>query len=106
MNWKLIDELHNDEKIHYGALIRFYNKDKAVTKCSNLPIEPCDYIISPIYANDDYFQLICLSQGEEGSIGGILKRQEYYVTGAEIKKMLVSDLYKILININPHISID
>jgi len=85
----------------------FYNTDKAFAEYATLPIEPCDYVISEAFGDAEYFQLTCLSPGKEGLIGGTLKMQEpYAIFGAELKRMLVSDLYKVMINFNPQITIE
>jgi len=103
MSWKLIDELKDNDKIYKGTLIRFYDKEKAISEGVRLPIQPIDYIISPVYANNDYFQLTCLSKGEEGNITCVLKAQDSYILGIEIKRMLLSDYYRVLINNKPDI---
>ena len=106
-NWKPIEEVRDDDKIYRGALVRLYNTDKALAECSALPIEPCDYVISEVSGDDEHFQLTCLSPGKEGANGGVLKMQESHIIfGAELKRVLVSDLYKVLINFNPQITID
>lgn len=103
MSWRLIEELKDDDKIYAGALIRFYNKDKAISDGAALWVEPTDYIVSSIYANTDYFQLTCLSKGEEGNIVCVLERQAAYTLGREVKRMLYSDLYEVSINTEPEI---
>ncbi len=103
MSWRPIDELQDGDKIYAGALIRFYNTDKAVSEGAGLWVEPTDYLVSSIYANTDYFQLTCLSKGEEGNITCVLGRQEGYTLGREVKRMLCSDLYEVSINTEPEI---
>jgi len=106
-NWKAIEDVRDDDKIYRGAIIRFYNTDKALEEYAALPVEPCDYVISEMHNDDEHFQLTCLSPGKEGLIDGTLKMQESYVVfGAELKRMLVSDLYKVMINFNPQITIE
>ncbi len=106
IGWKQIEDLKDDDKIYSGALIRFYNKEKAIGEAASLPINPTDYIISEIYGNNDYLQLTCISQGEGGNIGSVLKSLNgHYTLGAEIKRMLVSDLYQVLINFEAEIVI-
>ena len=106
MCWKAIEKLRDDDKIGCGALIRFYDTDKAVAEGVGLLVEPMDYILSPIYGNSEYFQLVCLSAGEEGNIVCVLKCQGRYTLGAEIKRMLVSGWYEVFINIEPKIIVD
>ena len=101
-----IECLNDKDKIYSGAIIRFYNKDKAIAEDCCLCINPTDYIVSEIYSNHNYFQLTCLSKGEEGNILCVLESQQHYTLGKEIKRMLTSDLYEVLINFDPKIVIN
>lgn len=110
MSWMLIEHLKDDDKIYIGACIRFYNTAKGITEQCVLPCgedNPLDYIISAIYDNSEYYQLTCLTQGEGGNITCVLKRENgnYFVTGREIKRMLQTELYRVLIHKEPEIII-
>jgi len=111
MDWRLIDSIQDDEKIYTGTCIRLYNTAKSFTEQCALPCgkdDALDYIVSEIYGNCDYFQLICLTEGEVGNITCVLKRENgnHFVTGKEIKRMLHTDLYKVLIHTEPKIVIN
>jgi hypothetical protein len=111
MSWMLIENIKDNDKIFKGACIRFYNTAKSITEHRALPCgedDPIDYIISAIYNNSEYYQLTCLTQGEGGNITCVLKRENgsYFVTGKEIKRMLQTDLYKVLIRKEPEIIIN
>lgn len=111
MGWMLIDNLQDDEKIYLGECIRFYNTEKSIEDRCALPCgkdDYLDYIVSEIYDNCEYFQLTCLTEGEGGNITCVLKRDNggCFVTGKEIKRMLQTDLHKVLINTQPKIVIE
>ena len=106
----LIDNLQDNDHIFTGACIRFYNTAKCFEEQCALPCgidDSLDYIITQVYGNSEYFQLTCLTKGEVGNITSVIKREDgkNYVTGKEIKRILQSDLYKVLINKQPKIVI-
>lgn len=110
MGWVLIDEIKDDEKIYKGVGVRFYNTAKGLEEQCCLPCGKdghLDYIVTQVYDNTEYFQLTCLSEGEIGNITCVLLRDNgnYFVTGKEIKRMLQTDLYKVLIHKHPMIVI-
>lgn len=111
MDWTLIDNLQDDNKIYTGVCIRFYNTPKSFAERCSLPCgkDNCiEYIMTEVYGNSEYFQLICLTGGEAGNISCVLRKENgnHFVTGKEIKRMLQTDLYKILINTQPKIVIE
>lgn len=53
MDWMLIDNIQDDEKICKGACIRFYNQ--CALPC--LKDEPLGYIVTEIYANSEISSL-------------------------------------------------
>jgi hypothetical protein len=110
IGWILIDNMLDDEEIYTGVCIRFYNTAKGLAEQCALPCgkdDPLDYVITEIYDNREYFQLTCLTEGEVGNITCVLKRENgnHFVTGKEIKRMLLTDLYKVLIHLQPKINI-
>jgi hypothetical protein len=110
MDWMLIDNIQDDEKIYKGACFRFYNTEKSLAEQCALSCgkdDHLDYVVTEIYDNIEYFQLTCLTEGEVGNITCVLKRENgnYFVTGKEIKRILQTDLYKVLINTQPKIFI-
>jgi GrpB-like predicted nucleotidyltransferase (UPF0157 family) len=79
MGWILIDDIKDDEKIHKGACVRFYNTTKGLEEQCCLPCGKdghLDYIVTQVYDNTEYFQLTCLSEGEVGSITCVLLRNQ------------------------------
>ncbi len=110
MNWMLIDNIQDDEKIYKGACIRFYNTAKSLEEQCALPCgrdDFLDYIVTEIYDNRKYFQFTCLTEGEVGNITCVLRRENgnRFIIGKEIKRMLQSNLYKIFIHTQPKIVI-
>jgi hypothetical protein len=58
MDWMLIENLNDDDKIYKGACIRFYNTAKNLEEQCTLPCgkdDHLDYIISEVFGNDEYY---------------------------------------------------
>lgn len=92
-NWISIKDISDDMIIWSGSKVRLYNvfegyKDKYL-----------EYLVCYIYDNNDYLQLTCLSQGEEGNIICVIKKDKpnHYSTGKELKRMMDIDNSFILV---------
>jgi hypothetical protein len=92
-NWISIKGISDDMKIWSGSKVRLYNvfegyKDKYL-----------EYLVCYIYGNNDYLQLTCLSQGEEGNIICVIKKDtpNHYSSGKELKRMMDIDNSFILV---------
>ena len=83
MDWIPLSKLDDNIKIWAGARIRLYGiNDNAE--------DYYEYLVSFIYANSEYLQLVCLSQGEAGNIICVLKKDlpNHYALGKELKHMM------------------
>jgi hypothetical protein len=94
--WMPLSDIKDNEKIWSGSRVRLYNVGLNVADKSE---DYFEYIVSDIYANSQFLQLTCLSQGEGGNIICVLEKdkQNHYALGKELKyKMGVENtfLYK------------
>jgi len=83
VNWIPLSEIDDNIKIWAGSRIRLYGiNDNAE--------DYYEYLVSFIYANSEYLQLVCLSQGEAGNIICVLKKDlpNAYALGKELKYMM------------------
>lgn len=104
-NWTTLDNISDNFRIYSGVVIRMYDVGLNV---KNAEEDYYDYIVSEIYGDTDYFQLVCISSGEGGNIGCILKRHEgdSYVLGRELKRMLADSKNNVFVNLSPKIKVD
>lgn len=104
-NWSTLDNISDNFRIHSGVIIRMYDVGLNV---KNAEEDFYDYIISEIYGEAEFFQLVCISSGEGGNIGCILKRHEgdRYVLGRELKRMLADSKNNVFINMAAKIKIE
>lgn len=93
MKWIPLSKLDDDIKVWAGANIRLY-------KVGLNDVEELDdyyeYLVSFIYDNSEYLQLVCLSKGEAGNIICVLKKDfpNHYALGKELKyKMGITNTF-------------
>ena len=84
LKWTPLSKLDDNIKIWAGAKIRLYDIGlNGVEKSKDY----YEYLISFIYDNSEYLQLVCLSQGKAGNIICVLKKDlpNHYSLGKELK---------------------
>lgn len=105
--WKHLTDINDNDKIYCGIIARIYGVGLNV---KNKEDDFYDYIISEVYNEKKLFQLVCLSQGEEGNITCVIKicedEHEVYALGSELKRMLTYDKHDVYLNFNPKIKIE
>ncbi len=86
-NWIALKNLEDNEKIWTGTKVRLYNVGLNIEDKSK---DYYDYLVSNIYGNSEYLQLVNLSQGEAGNIICVLKMDlpNRYATGKTLKNMM------------------
>lgn len=95
-DWISIREISDDTQIWSGTMVRVFG----VNNCEE---EFYDYIVSYIYDNTDYLQLICLSKGEGGNIICVLQTEpnSNYSLGKELKRMIDNGKDPVFVNFTP-----
>lgn len=94
--WISINEIADGQKVCAGMIVRLYNVGLNVP---NRTEDYYDYLISYVFANDQYLQLVNLSLGEAGNILCILEKElpHYHALGKTLKHMVgVEDTYLLV----------
>ena len=100
MSWMPIERLNNSDKIPKGVTFKLLPTKEGIAARNYIPENGLDYIL--IDLPEDYMCLSCLSEGEEGNTMSYLKKhKDGYVTGKEVKRMLLDNVQKVLINLSP-----
>lgn len=94
--WISLKDISDDMIIWSGTKVRLYNVFKGCESKRDIYLE---YLVCYIYDNNDYLQLTCLSQGEEGNIICVIKKDipNHYSTGKELRRMMDNDNSYILV---------
>ncbi|CAH1193919.1 IS1595 family transposase ISBwe1 [Paenibacillus auburnensis] len=85
--WIPLANIEDDYKIWAGTKVRLFNVGLNV---KGEIADYYDYLVSYIYANDDYLQLTNLSEGEAGNIICVIKKDKpnHYALGKTLKDMM------------------
>jgi len=83
VNWIPLSEIDDNIKIWAGYRIRLYGINDNTD-------DYYEYLVSFVYDNNEYLQLVCLSQGEAGNIICVLKKDlpNAHALGKELKHMM------------------
>lgn len=101
MSWILIDDLNDIDKIPSGSAFRLFATKEGMKNGYWTPKGGLEYILIDIPGNEMF--LSCLSDGEQGNTMCLLKKHgRSYVTGKEVKRMLLCDLHEVYVNKHPH----
>jgi hypothetical protein len=85
--WIPVANIEDDSKIWAGTRVRLFNAGLMV---KDKQTDYYDYLVSYIYANDDYLQLTNLSKGEAGNIICVIQKDKpnHYALGKTLKDMI------------------
>lgn len=86
-NWIALKNIEDNEKIWVGTKVRLYNVGLNVEDKTK---DYYDYLVSKVYGNSEYLQLVNLSQGEAGNIICVLEMDlpNQYALGKTMKSMM------------------
>lgn len=85
--WISLKDVEDNRKIYAGTKVRLYNVGLNVKDKKD---DYYDYLVSFIFGNADYLQLVNLSRGEEGNIICVLQKDlpHQYALGKTLKYMM------------------
>ena len=106
--WIPIEEVKDDDKFWKGTAFKLLPTEAGKKEGHYYSEEGLEYIMVPFVGDSEYMSLICLSAGKEGNTicrMRITNAGGYFVEGKEIKRMLLSDFDKVLVNPFPKYNI-
>jgi|GEM_PF-556039 hypothetical protein len=106
--WQKLETINDNEKYYAGTTFLLLPIETGIkSRLSAIPKEGLYYLMAESRSNHRVFELVCLSMGEQGNVSSVIDKEEHshYVTGKELKRMLLTDLHRTFICQDPEIKI-
>ena len=104
MSWISIYILKDNDKISKGVAFKLLPTPEGTIAHNYIPEEGLYYILVDLPG--DHMCLSCISDGEQGNTMSYLKKDsDCYITGKEIKRILLDKTQLVLINMTPKYSV-